>query len=293
MKSTSSHFPLVALFAGAVAISLAPILVRLSDVDPVAKAFWRLFLSLPLVWAGVLLSTKRNRTAPLPQSRSDYGAMAVAGLFFTADLSVWHWSLRFTTVANATLLPNLAPIFVVLGSRFILKERVRLLFIAGMAIAIVGMLMMVGTSYRLNRIHFWGDVMGLATAFFYAGYLISIKRLRDRFSTTAVLAYSGVASAASLFLISLLMHERIVPRSWQGWLVLIALAVISHVGGQGLITYALAHLKASFSSVGLLLQPMLAAILAWVLFKETLTPFQATGGVLLLSGILTAKKASG
>jgi drug/metabolite transporter (DMT)-like permease len=73
---------------------------------------------------------------------------------------------------------------------------------------------------------------------------------------------------------------------------LAALAVISHVGGQGLITYALAHLSAAFGSVGLLWQPVAAAILAWVILSEPLGPWQAMGGVIVLLGIYLARNAS-
>jgi drug/metabolite transporter (DMT)-like permease len=137
---------------------------------------------------------------------------------------------------------------------------------------------------------FWGDALGLATAAFYAAYLLSIKRLRSRFSTAVVMAYSGSATCAALLVLALAAGERMIPAAPRGWVVLIAMGVVSHVGGQGLITYALAHLKAGFSSVGLLLQPVLATILAWVLFHETLTALQAAGGALVLAGIMVARR---
>lgn len=57
--------------------------------------------------------------------------------------------------------------------------------------------------------------------------------------------------------------------------------------------YALAHLRAGFSSVGLMLQPVLAGLLAWVLFGEVLLPVQVAGCVLVLSGIGVARRESG
>jgi drug/metabolite transporter (DMT)-like permease len=74
--------------------------------------------------------------------------------------------------------------------------------------------------------------------------------------------------------------------------VLVGLALISQVGGQGLITYALAHLPAAFSSVGLLLQPAIAALLAWVILSEPLGVWQALGGVIVLVGIAVARRGS-
>ena len=86
--------------------------------------------------------------------------------------------------------------------------------------------------------------------------------------------------------------ERFLPVDMRGWLVLIALALVSHIGGQGLIAFALAHLPAAFSSVSLLLQPVLAALFAWLLLGELLGPSQALGGALVLLGILIARRES-
>lgn len=289
-KPNPSRWALPALFTGAAAIALAPVFVRFSDVGPAAKAFWRLFFALPFLWAGVRITSSRRGTGGLPKSGRDHGLMAAAGLFFAADLTVWHLSLKYTTIANATLLPNCAPVFVSFGAWLFLKERIRLPFLAGMAAAMAGTALMVGASFSIDRTRFWGDALGLATAVFYAGYLLSVKNLRSRFSTVAVMAYSGTVTCAGVLTVALAAGEKLIPGSGRGWAVLVAMGIVSHVCGQGLIAYALAHLKAGFSSVGLLFQPVLATVLAWALFHETLSPLQAAGGALVLAGIAAARR---
>lgn len=95
-----------------------------------------------------------------------------------------------------------------------------------------------------------------------------------------------------LLSIALLSGEQIVPLSRQGWHPLIGLALISQVAGQSLIAYALAHLPAAFSSVGLLLQPVMATIFAWLILSEAVSFFQALGGGLVLIGIVIARRVS-
>jgi drug/metabolite transporter (DMT)-like permease len=104
------------------------------------------------------------------------------------------------------------------------------------------------------------------------------------------MATSGTVTCAAVLAVSLAAGEKLIPGSFRGWAVLVAMGIVSHVFGQGLIAYALAHLKAGFSSVGLLLQPVLATALAWVLFHETLSPLQAAGGALVIAGIMAARK---
>jgi drug/metabolite transporter (DMT)-like permease len=291
-KKRSESWPLVALIAGGVAIAFAPIFVRFSPVGPSATAFWRLALALPPLWVWMLLkkdspSPKRN-----PSSFFDYFYLALAGLFFAGDLSVWHWSIQLTSVANATLLVNFAPVFVTLGGWMFFGQTVRGIFLLGMGLALFGMTLIAGHSFQVSLDHFWGDALSFSAALFYAGYLLTVKSLRERFSTSTLMVWSGLATTVALLPVTILWHESLIVPTLQGWFPLIGLALISQVAGQGLITFALAHLPASFSSVALLVQPVAAALLAWVLLHEMLGLWQVLGGIVVLGGIILAKRGS-
>ncbi len=283
---------LIALFGGAVGIAFAPIFVRLSELGPSATAFWRLALALPPIWLWMTLERHGTVTLRQPSRASDYRWLVAAGLFFAFDLAVWHWSIKLTSVANATLLANATPIFVTLAAWLWFGERFTATFILGTATALAGAIILTGTSVRLSVQHLLGDALGLLTAVFYAGYILAVKELRDDFSTATILTWSGAVSAATLLPIALLFGESLVAFTSMGWAVLIGLALISQIGGQGLITYALAHLPAAFSSVGLLLQPAVAAVLAWIILGEPIGIWQALGGATMLAGIVLARRGS-
>ncbi len=282
--------PLIALLAGALAIAFAPIFVRLSEVGPVATAFWRLLLSWPLLWLWMTL--ERRRTAAAPPTRADRGPLLAAGLFFAADLSVWHWSLRFTSVANATLLANFAPVFVTLGGFLFLRQRFTGLFLLGMTVALAGAGVLMSSSFSLSREHVAGDALGMLTAVFYAGYILSVSALRARFSTATIMTWCGAVTTVALLAVALAMGETMLPADARGWWVLVGLALVSQAAGQSLIAFALAHLPPSFSSVALLLQPAGAAVLAWLLLGEPLGPTQAAGGAVVLGGVVLARMGS-
>jgi len=129
-------------------------------------------------------------------------------------------------------------------------------FLAAMTIALVGTSIMVGTSFRVSLQHLWGDALGLVTAVFYAGYILTVKQLREESSVATIMARGGAVTSLALLPIAIFSGETIMPPTWYGWAVLLALALISQVSGQSLIAYALAHLPAAFSSVGLLLQQL-------------------------------------
>ncbi len=275
----------VALLAGATGIAFAPLWVRWSQVGPSATAFYRLLFALPVLWAWVGLEGRRTPPPSRPATRQAFGLLAAAGFFFAGDLAVWHWSIKLTSVANATLFANLAPIFVALGARLWLAEKVSGVLVLGLGLALAGGVLVAGVSLSQTVRHLVGDGLGLATALFYASYQLSIKRLRGSFSTGTIMAWSGVAACPALWLVAGLSHERLVATTATGWGVLLALALTSQVAGQGLITFASAHLPASLLSVMLLVQPPLAALLAWALLAEPVRPLQVLGGTIVLLGI--------
>jgi drug/metabolite transporter (DMT)-like permease len=278
---------LTALFTGAVFIALSPIWVRVSEVGPTASAFWRVVLAVPLLWA-LFSFTSRGRKS---LEKSQFIPLLAAGIAFAGDLAFWHWSIQYTSVANSTLLANLASIFVTLAAWALWKRKPSGLFLAGLAAALLGTGLLVRASLASSPTALLGDGLGVITAMFYAWYLLSVKGLRDRGAATLqLMAVTTTITAAILLPVALASGEPLLPQSAAGWLKLLGLAWISHAAGQGLIAYALAQLPAAFSAVGLLLQPVMAALFAWLLLSESLTAIQCIGGAVVLSGIYLAHR---
>jgi drug/metabolite transporter (DMT)-like permease len=288
----TNHLALMALFAGAIAISFAPIFVRLSQVGPSATGFWRLALALPALWLWFNFEGRRATAPRQPVSLTDYSRLALAGLFLAGDLAVWHSSIKFTSVTNATLLANFSPVFVAFGAWVLFRERFSLLFYLGIATAIVGAVILIGSGFNLGGQHLVGDGLGLLAAVFYAGYMLTVKQLRRDFSTATIMAWGGLATCLALLPVTVLAGEKLLAVTLGGWAVLAGLALSAQLGGQGLITFALAHLPAPFSSVSLLLQPVVAPLLAWGILSEPLGLWQVVGGAIVLAGIFLARWSS-
>ncbi|HEY0847676.1 MAG TPA: DMT family transporter [Noviherbaspirillum sp.] len=293
--NTNKNFPALAfaaLLLGGIAIGFAGIFMRLSDVNPLASAFWRMALAAPFLWAWALAVRKQDEAS---KKRTDFTmALVLAGIYFAGDMGIWHLSLHYTTVANATLLSNFAPIFIALWMWFAHRVRFAPVFIVGMVVALVGAVMLVGpnTSGADGNSKLLGDGLGLASAVFYAAYQLVIKGARSQYSTARLMAWSTTVTGLALLPFALMSPGAFWPEQAAGWLPLLALALVAQIGGQTVIAYALAHLPASLSSVSLLIQPLTAAIAAWLLFQEAIGPLQMVGGALLLWGIYLSKRGS-
>ena len=279
---------IAALLAGATAIATSALWVKVSETGPVSTAFWRVALALPLL---ALWMALERRHPPAENPAQQRRLLLITGLFFAGDLAVWHWSIVLTSVANSTLLANLAPIFVTLAAWLFFRRTPSGRFLAGLALAVAGTVLLIGSSFSLQGTAPLGDALGVVTAMFYAGYLLAVTRARAMTSTAVLMVASSVVSAVILLPIAWLSGELLLPISAYGWWILIGLALTSQVAGQSLIAYALAHLPATFSSVALLFQPVMATLFAWVLFGETLTVTAIIGGIAVLIGIRIAHQA--
>ena len=290
----TERIAILALFVGAVTIAFAPILVRLSEVGPSATGFHRFLLAIPLYWA--MAATLPRATvaegSERPTSVRDFVLISMAGVYLAADVAVWHYSIQMTTVANSTLLANVAPVFVVLAGWILFGTRVTGTYMIGLAAAMTGVFILSRASLSLSEGHFIGDLLGVLTAVFYAAYQMSVERLRKRFSTVTIMKYAIPASALIMLPVALASGDDLLPVTLAGWGFLIALAAGPQVFGQGLIAWALAHLPVAFASVSLLVQPVTAALVAWALFGEQIGAQQAVGGVIVLAGIMLARRGS-
>src|ERR1700752_5394333 len=159
---------LAALVFGAVAMGASVLFVRWADVGPYASAFWRVFLALPFLFAGIRIE---NRGAAWP--RLDR-AVLLAGLFFTGDLFFWHLAILGTTVANATFLATTAPIWVALGAWLLASERIGMRTLAGLALCLAGGAALLGQRYGFAPERLPGDLAGLVTAVFFGSYVLAV-----------------------------------------------------------------------------------------------------------------------
>jgi drug/metabolite transporter (DMT)-like permease len=284
LSRPDNRLALAALVFGALVIGTTPILVRLAACGPAAAGFWRLAFATPLLAA---MAARRSGGFGRPTR-----AMWLAGLAFALDLACWHYGIRYTSVANATVLPNLTPVLVTVVSWIWLKERPRPVFLFGMAAAIGGAVLMAEAANvtRPGPLPHLGDALSASTAIWYGLYFLAVRAARQTQSTVRVMLWSCLVGAPLLLATALAAGEPVLPATTLGWAAAAGLG-LAHVFGQGSIAWALGRLPASTASVTVLVQPVAAALLAYLIFSESLTPLQAAGGAVALIGVVIAQQA--
>jgi drug/metabolite transporter (DMT)-like permease len=279
-----SRTALAALVLGAVLMGASPIFVRLADVGPFASAFWRVALALPVLWAW-----DRSERRPGKSVRTWTRPALLAGVLFAGDLTFWHLAILNTTVANATFFATTAPLWVLIGAFALKSDTVTHFMSFGVALAFLGGALLVGESLSVAPERVTGDLYGLVTAVFFGGYFLAVRSARQHQGAARVILVSSVVTAALLAVIAVVLEPRLLPATLEGMAALVALALLSHAGGQGLLAYALGHLPATFSSLIIFLEALAAAALGWIALGERLSPVQFAGGAVILAGIWIAR----
>lgn len=295
------------LVVGAMVTGFSPILVRLATdagAGAEAVAFWRMTFALPLlaVWAAVERRVEADRIAAgqaQERPRPKIGLLLLAGAFFAADLATWHAGIVRTDVANATLLPNLTPILVGVAAWLIFGERMGGRFLLGAGAALFGALLLSGAGFQgleaaeagARSERALGDVLSALTAVWYAGYMLSVKAVRGGIGPGRLMFRVALVGVPVLFAATFVSGQSFTPPTLAAWGFMAALGAVVHVGGQGAIAFALGRLPAGQSALTILIQPLVAAIVGWMLFGEALGALQLGGGALVLAGVWLAARA--
>ena len=214
-----------------------------------------------------------------------------AGISFAVSLALWAWSLTQTSVANSTLLNNMMPIFTTLGGWLIFRQQFSPRFLIGMAVAILGAILIGFEDFHGTNQNLIGDLAALLAAMFSAISILTIEQLRARFSTSIVMQWTSLAGGIFLLPLVFLTEDRLLPISYTGWWAIIGLGLVSQVIGQGLLTYSLAKFSSGFVAVSMLAIPVIAAILALLIFSEQLSLLNWLAFGIVLLGIYLAVSA--
>ena len=274
------------LSLGAMLIGFAPIFVKWSSLSPSAILFWRMLLALPLLIIFNYIANKKFLFRVKNKNTIFYTALA--SLAFTTDLILWHASMSITSVSNATIIVNSAPIFVAILAYLIFKDKPAKGFGVSFIITYIGIIGLIIFSNNFTSGRVLGDILCMIAAIGYAIYLLVISRLGKETSLN-IIFYTTLFCCLFSIIPMIVGGGNHIPTSHFEWKNLFLMAFLCQFGGQFLITIGIGKVSASNGSIGLLMQPLTATILAAFIFSEILNLIQILFILITLIGIYLAR----
>lgn len=287
--------PLVAggIAVGVIAVSTAAILIRLADAHPLALSFWRCAIGAVVLAPFAIRSHRRAPAFDAGQRRQLLGA----GLFLAVHFALFISALDHTTVASASVLVAMSPLFVGLGAAAFLSEPPSRrtwvgIVLAGLGAAGVGLADAAGGGVAANPL--LGDVLAFGGAAAVAGYLLIGRAARRRLPVAVYAAAVYGVAALVLLPVCLLAGVELWGYSTGTWLAIFGLVAGPQLLGHTVFNTLLSTVTATVVAVTVLAEPVGATILAAVLLDELpAVGFWASAPLILLGVFLAASRPRG
>ncbi|MTG98996.1 DMT family transporter [Myroides albus] len=272
--------PRIALFIGILCISIFPVIVKMNLTPSLISAFYRMAIAALFVVPYAFI-TKKLHIYP----RRTMFYIVLCGIFFGSDIAVWNQAIQGSTATQATLLTNLAPVWVGIGSYFFLTNKPSINFWIGTVFALIGMVVLVGVDVFVNLSFDLPFGLGILSGVLYACYILLSKKVLGEVGVIPFMTYSLLVSSLFLGIVNWISGSSFIGFSTAGWLSLVVQGIVCQLLAWLLISYATQNMRATRVSLSLLSQALIAALLAWMFLDEDISSKMIYGGVIILFGI--------
>jgi drug/metabolite transporter (DMT)-like permease len=273
------------LAIGVIAVSFAAIFIKLAEAPFLVIAAYRMVLaSLVIIPFALFRSGGELRRL----SRQTVTLGLISGAFLALHFGLWIASLSYTSVATSVILVTTTPIFVAIASYFLFREKLSRPTLAGIAISLIGSVLIGYGNWKLGTGSLFGSVLALLGALAVVGYMLIGRRLMLRISLLSYISLAYGSAAVLLLLAALVSGNRLFGYSTNTYIMLVLLAVVPQLIGHSSVNWALRFISATLVTVAVLGEPVGAIALAIPILKEIPTLSEIGGGILILAGIFIA-----
>ena len=278
---------LVLLGIAITAIATSAPLIAASSVAPLAISFWRSLLgsAVTLPWA-----LFRHRAEMRSLSRYELRWTVVAGVLLGLHFAAWLPSLQFTSVASSTALVSLQPVWAALLARAQGAYVPRVAWV-GIAIALLGVLILTGIDVSADPRHLVGDLLALVGGMLSAAYVTAGERVRRTVSTPTYTSMAYGVSALTLLPLCVLLSAPLSGYSTNEWATILALTAGAQLLGHTLINRVLRTTSATVTSLAILLEMPGATLIAAVWLGQVPSVAIVPAVALIFAGLVLVIRA--
>lgn len=275
--------PYIAVVIGVIAVSTSAVLVKLAGSAPAGIiALYRLLFAV-LIMAPYVYAKYRSAFKDI--LKKEWILCILAGIFLAFHFILWFESLNFTSVASSVVLVTMQPIFAFIGTFLFFKERFTPGAVISLIIAVFGSVIISWGDFRFSGPALFGDILALLGAIMITGYFLMGQQVRKRLSLTIYTFLVYGISSITLIVYNLIEGNAFFGYPASHWWIFLALAIFPTFLGHSLFNWALKWLSTSTISMGIVLEPVGASILAYFILHEHISWSQWLGGTIVIVGL--------
>lgn len=282
MKKPSKYW----ILAGTFFTSVSSIIIRFSEAPALVISAYRMFFTCILLLFPVYI---KSRSEFKSLHKNDYAMCLISGIFLALHFASWIQSIQMTTIANSTILVSCSPIFVAAINYFLLKEKVTGKMAAGIAMSLMGIVIIGMSSYQADGPSMMlGNVLAFMGAVFVAGYLVIGGIVRKTVSAGVYVFIVYSVSALVLFIMCFASGTPVYPYPLREFVLFFLLAFFSSILGHTVYNYLMKYFSSTLISISTLMEPVFAGLMAILVFKEIPSAYTILGGIIIIGGIYLA-----
>nr|WP_245248598.1 DMT family transporter [Paenibacillus sp. PvR133] len=269
------------LLISILSVSISSIMIKSSDTPTSVAGMYRLYMSVLIMLPFVPWKMFRS----LEMNKKDWSTVFIAGLFLGLHFLFWMESLVYTSVASSMVILSLQPLFVMLGSYFMFRERANILTILCLIAALVGSIIIAWGDIGISREALIGDGLSLLGTILVSAYMLAGQKVSHKINANVYSVIVFFIGGSVMLVYNMLNHYSLIEYDSSDWMYFFLLAVIPTIFGQYIFNLLLKSMGATTVSVGIIGEPVLAIILAYLFLGEIISAFQFIGGIMTLFGM--------
>lgn len=221
----------------------------------------------------------------LKMTKKDWGTVFLAGLFLGLHFLFWMESLVHTSVASSMVILSLQPLFVMIGSYFVFRERASLFTIFCLLAALIGSIIIAWGDIGTSKEALIGDGLSLLGTIVISAYMLAGQKVSHKINANLYSVIVFFLGGSVLLVYNLVNHYSLIEYDSSDWTYFLLLALIPTIFGQYIFNLLLKSMGATTVSVGIIGEPVLAILLAYLFLGEIMSVFQLIGGIMTLFGM--------
>ncbi|MCM3782327.1 DMT family transporter [Neobacillus mesonae] len=280
-KSSFLSHPFILLFISILSVSISSIMIKFSDTPTSVAGMYRLFISVIIMLPFVPWKMLRS----FGMSKKEWSIVFLAGVLLGLHFLFWMESLVYTSVASSMVILALQPLFVMIGSYFLFKEQANLLTIFCLIVALLGSIIIAWGDISVSAEALFGDGLSLIGTLFVSAYFLAGQKVSRKIDANVYSIIVFLIGGTVMLIYNLINNYSLTNYNSSDWTYFLLLAIIPTMFGQYIFNILLKSIGATTISVGIIGEPVLAIVLAYLLLGETISLFQFIGGMLTLLGM--------